>query len=119
MPPAGTSKCRGGGLATGPIDEALQPFGLQRTIATIVGGYATALALARACELIASGPERHTEKLRAGMFSFSLPVQVPEFTVSLLWHPRLHADPAHRWLRGCVRDVCAGQPAAPSAPASR
>ncbi len=107
------------GLATGPIDEALQPFGLQRTIATIVGGYATALALARACELIASGPERHTEKLRAGMFSFSLPVQVPEFTVSLLWHPRLHADPAHRWLRGCVRDVCAGQPAAPSAPASR
>ncbi len=107
------------GLATGPIDEALQPFGLQRTIATIVGGYATALALARACDLIASVPERHTEKLRSGMFSFSLPVPVPEFTVSLLWHPRLHADPAHRWLRGCVRDVCAGQPAAPSAPASR
>jgi len=25
----------------------------------------------------------------------------------LLWHPRLDADPAHRWLRKCVRDVCA------------
>jgi len=31
--------------------------------------------------------------------------------VSLLWHPRLDADPAHRWLRACVREVCAGQPA--------
>jgi DNA-binding transcriptional LysR family regulator len=28
-------------------------------------------------------------------------------TISLLWHPRLDADPAHRWLRGCVRDACA------------
>jgi DNA-binding transcriptional LysR family regulator len=27
--------------------------------------------------------------------------------ISLLWHPRLDADPAHRWLRGCVRDICA------------
>jgi hypothetical protein len=24
----------------------------------------------------------------------------------MLWHPRLDADPAHRWLRGCVRDAC-------------
>ncbi len=27
-------------------------------------------------------------------------------SVSLLWHPRLDADPAHRWLRGCVRSCC-------------
>jgi DNA-binding transcriptional LysR family regulator len=27
--------------------------------------------------------------------------------VSLLWHPRLHADPAHRWLRGLVLEACA------------
>jgi len=25
----------------------------------------------------------------------------------LLWHPRLDADPAHRWLRGLVLDACA------------
>ena len=74
---------------------------------TIVGGFATALALARASDLIATVPERHTESLRAGMHSFPLPVAVPDFTVSLLWHPRLDADPAHRWLRGCVREVCA------------
>jgi len=97
------------GLDRGPIDEELEPLGLARNIVTIVGGFATALALARGSDLIASVPERHTGNLRAGMFSFALPVSMPEFTVSLLWHPRLDADPAHRWLRSCVRDVCAAR----------
>ena len=91
------------------IDEALKPFGSEREIVTIVGGFSTALALARGSDLVASVPERHTGNLRTGMFSFPLPVAVPEMAVSLLWHPRLDADPAHRWLRGCVREVCLGQ----------
>ena len=60
-------------------------------------------------DLIASVPERHTAGLRAGLHSFPLPLAIPEITISLLWHPRLDADPAHRWLRGCVRGVCAQQ----------
>ncbi|OAV56232.1 LysR family transcriptional regulator [Rhizobium sp. WYCCWR10014] len=95
------------GLDKGPIDDALTALGLERQIATIVSGFSTALALARASDLIASVPERHTGALRAGMHSFPLPVSTPEITVSLLWHPRMDADPAHRWLRGCVRDTCA------------
>lgn len=94
------------GLDKGPIDEALKPFGLEREIVTIVGGFSTALALARASDLIATVPERHTGNLRAGMHSFQLPVAAPELTISLLWHPRLDADPAHRWLRERVRDAC-------------
>lgn len=97
------------GLEKGLIDEALQPFGLEREIVTIVGGFATALALACASDLIATVPERHTGNLRAGMHSFPLPISTPEITVSLFWHPRLHADPAHRWLRECVREVCAAE----------
>jgi DNA-binding transcriptional LysR family regulator len=95
------------GLDRGPVDEALVPLGLERKIVTIVSGYSTALALARASDLIASVPERHTKSLRVGMYSFPLPFPAPEVTVSLLWHPRMDADPAHRWLRACVRDVCA------------
>ena len=97
------------GLDRGPIDDALQKLGLEREIVAIVGGFASALALARTSDLIASVPERHTEGLRAGMHSFPLPVPMPEITVSLLWHPRMDADPAHRWLRGCVREVCAAR----------
>lgn len=102
------------GLDRGPVDEALEAFGVEREVVTIVGGFSTALALARASDLIASVPERHTGNLRADMHSFPLPVPMPEITVSLLWHPRLDADPAHRWLRGCVRDACAEQLAASS-----
>jgi DNA-binding transcriptional LysR family regulator len=96
------------GLEKGPIDEALQPLGLEREIVTVVGAFSTALALARASDLIASVPERQTGNLRAGLYSFPLPVVVPEITVSLLWHPRQNADPAHRWLRGLVQDTCSG-----------
>jgi DNA-binding transcriptional LysR family regulator len=95
------------GVDRGPIDAALKVLGLERAIATIVAGFATALALARATDLVASVPARHTGKLREGMHTFALPFAAPEITVSLLWHPRQHADPAHAWLRRCVRDVCA------------
>ncbi|MEN6541778.1 LysR family transcriptional regulator [Parvibaculum sp.] len=94
------------GLDRGPIDDALTMLGLERDIATVVGGFSSALSLARATDLIASVPERHTGNLREGMHSFPLPVSVPDISVSLLWHPRLDADPAHRWLRACVREIC-------------
>lgn len=93
-----------------PIDRALAPLGLARTVVVaLVGGFSTALALARATDLIASVPERHTGNLRSGMHNFPLPVPVQDFTVSLLWHPRLDADLAHRWLRERVREVCSAQ----------
>ncbi|MBL8415889.1 MAG: LysR family transcriptional regulator [Propionivibrio sp.] len=95
------------GFVAGPIDEALKPLGLEREIVTLVGGFSSALALARASDLIANVPERHSGCLRAGMHSFPLPVITPEITVSLLWHPRMDAEPAHRWLRACVKEACA------------
>lgn len=94
------------GLDKGPVDEALAALQLERQVVTIVAGFSTALALARATDLIATVPERHTENLRADLHSFALPVALPAFTVSMLWHPRLDADPVHRWLRGCLREIC-------------
>lgn len=94
---------------TGPMDDALAALGLQRTITSIVGGFTAALALAAGSDLIATVPERHTGNLRAGMFSFALPLGMPDLTVSLMWHPRMDADPAHRWLRGCMVDACAAR----------
>ncbi|WP_338805962.1 LysR family transcriptional regulator [Pseudomonas chlororaphis] len=94
------------GLDRGLVDDALQAEGLARDIATVVGGFSAALALVRASDLIAAVPERHTHNLRSGLHSFALPVATPEITVSMLWHPRMNSDPAHRWMRDCVREVC-------------
>ena len=96
----------------GRVDAALDALGLQRSIACTVDGFASALALARTTDLIATVPERHTAGLRQGLRCFDLPLALPPFTVSLLWHPRMEADPAHRWLRSLVREVC-GEPATP------
>jgi DNA-binding transcriptional LysR family regulator len=90
-----------------PVDAALAARGLKREVAVVVDTFSSALALVRASELVAVVPERHTGRLRDGLVSFPLPVSVPAFALSLLWHPRFDADPAHRWLRGCVREICA------------
>lgn len=97
------------GQDRGQIDDALEAQGLTRQISTIVAGFSTAIVLARDTDLIASVPERYTAHQREGLHSFALPLTLPAFTVAMLWHPRLDADLAHRWLRGCLREVCGPQ----------
>lgn len=94
------------GLDLGQIDELLPDLGLRRDIMTTVDGFSAALALARGSDLIATVPERHTAGLREEMYAFDIPLPVLPFTVSLLWHPRMDGDPAHRWLREAVIDAC-------------
>lgn len=88
------------------VDSALERLELERNIAVMVGSFSSALGLARTSDLVACVPERHTGVLREGLHTFRLPVPTPEVLVSLLWHPRLDADPAHRWLRSRVREIC-------------
>ena len=89
-------------LERGPIDEALQALGLQRRIPVVVGGFATAIAVVRRSELLTTVPFRHSGVLLDGVHTFPLPIDLPTMKVSLLWHPRLDGDAAHRWLRNCV-----------------
>ncbi|ESQ86504.1 hypothetical protein ABAC460_23165 [Asticcacaulis sp. AC460] len=89
-----------------PIDAALAAQGLERQVVVMAGGYSAVLALVRSSDLIATVPERHTAGLRDGLIILPLPFAMDAITISLLWHPRLDADPAHRWLRDCVRAAC-------------
>lgn len=94
------------GLEMGSVDEVLEKLALARNAVVTVGGFSPAIALARSSEMIATVPERHTWKLCEGMHRFALPMPVPEFMISLFWHPRLEADPANRWLRSLITSVC-------------
>lgn len=93
------------GLELGRIDQLLLESGLKRDVVASVDGFAAALALARGSDLVATVPEKHTAGLREGMHAFALALPVEPFTISLLWHPRLDGDPAHRWLRERIREV--------------
>lgn len=94
------------GVDKGLVDEELKSLGLQRQIVTTVDGFAAALALSRATDLVSAVPERHTENLRNGLFSFELPFPVPGVKVSMLWHPRMDGDEVHRWLREQILTLC-------------
>lgn len=94
------------GLHSTDIDDAVAKAGLTRKVSIIVHGFAAALALAEATDLVATVPERHTAGLRKRMHAFAVPFELPTFTLSMLWHPRMDGDLAHRWLRGHVRHVC-------------
>ncbi|MEL4890588.1 LysR family transcriptional regulator [Xanthomonas protegens] len=94
------------GRAHGPVDAALQQLGLVRHVATVVPSFSAALAVARGSDLIALVPASfmaaQPDMLREPAHTFALPVVTEPITVSMLWHPRLEHDAAHRWLRGLV-----------------
>lgn len=94
------------GLEMGPVDDALEGIGLSRHTGVIVSGFSAAIALARASDMVATVPDIHTRSLADGMHRFLLPLSLRDFTISLFWHPRLDADPAHKWLRTLVHAVC-------------
>lgn len=98
------------GRARGPIDDALRGIGLEREVALVVPGFYSALAAAAGSDLVASVPGSLAGLAEASfrVRTFPLPLAVDPVEVSLAWHPRFDADPAHRWLRGVVRSACAG-----------
>jgi DNA-binding transcriptional LysR family regulator len=98
---------------TGPVDDALDKLGLRRAIRVVVPGYPDAMRIARHSDLIALVPRSclgnspaSEHAATSGLESFELPVSTPEITISAMWHPRVDADPAHRWLRDTVTSVC-------------
>lgn len=96
------------GKVWGPIDAALKEKGLARTTAVVVPGLYAALFLIAGSDLVGAMPSLMADNVAAGLdlTSFPLPVATPPVTLSQAWHPRFDADPAHRWMRERVREVC-------------
>jgi DNA-binding transcriptional LysR family regulator len=94
------------GKALGPLDGIMGLLGIRGSIAASVPGFPAAVAIARQTDFVTVLPKCMLLALPAGLVSFPLPVETPDFQVSQLWHPRLDADPGHRWLRGMVASTC-------------
>ncbi|WP_288392452.1 LysR family transcriptional regulator [uncultured Herbaspirillum sp.] len=98
-----------------PLDAALAERGLTRKVVAVVPSYPGALAIVRASDLVTIVPSSflttagapRTDGSASGIHRFELPVATAPIIVSLMWHPRVELDPAHRWLRDKVRAVCA------------
>ncbi|WP_428492618.1 LysR family transcriptional regulator [Rhodopila sp.] len=97
------------GIWKGPVDDALAELGLRREVVAIVPSFLDALNIARRSDLIALVPRsciRGEDMVAQGLQAFDLPVPTPELAISAMWHPRLDADPGHRWLRQKLVAIC-------------
>lgn len=95
------------------VDAALYALGLELHVRMVVPAYTSAMQVVRCSDLLALVPHSclgnrylpdHAAK--QGLSYFELPLDIPKFNISSIWHPRLDQDPAHRWFRDEVLQTC-------------
>jgi DNA-binding transcriptional LysR family regulator len=91
------------GQARGPIDQIIAQHGLApRRVVAVVPSFPAALAMCAHSDATTLAPRR-LAMLFAGVHTFAPPVDLPMVPIAQVWHGRFTSDPAHRWLRDCVR----------------
>lgn len=90
-----------GGNFFGVTDEALAAVGLSRRVALSVPHFLYVASVVASTDLVAMLPERLVRG-NAALQIVDAPVDVPGYEMSMLWHERLHRDPAHQWLRDFI-----------------
>lgn len=91
------------GAFSGPVDEALAALGLTRKVFLVVPSYPAVVAVAAASDLVGLVPRSYQPvDVASRTRMFELPVATPGFVIAQTWHPRMDADPVHRWLRGLI-----------------
>jgi DNA-binding transcriptional LysR family regulator len=95
------------GRPGGYLDEVLEQHGLSRRVARAVPYFHVALELVSRSDRILTVSERIARDLaeRLRLKLFEPPLALEPFALSMVWHPRLDADPAHRWLRERLLEV--------------
>lgn len=87
-----------GGGFSGITDKALAQAGLSRRVVLSVPHFLFVISALCGSDLVAMVPERLVRG-NAALRVVPPPVDVPGYAMAMLWHERLHRDPAHQWLR--------------------
>ncbi len=92
------------GNAEPHIEHELTLRRLKRSISLTVAQYSAAISIVRNTELIATVPRRALRDAY-GLQILAMPLPLPEAQVRLLWHARLHREPANVWLRNYLKNL--------------
>jgi DNA-binding transcriptional LysR family regulator len=95
------------GRPGGAIDRVLARRGESRRVARVVPHFLAALVLVSRTSYVVTISERLASQL-AGSLRLRIvpcPVPVEPYTLSQIWHPRVDAERAHRWLRHQIVDA--------------
>ena len=97
------------GKGGGTIDRRLADLGLKREITLRLPHFLAIHSVIEKTDLIVTVPARLAALYSSeNIVMRELPDEIkgPSFTVSQIWHERFQHDPANKWLRGIVKDVC-------------
>lgn len=96
------------GSPHGIIDEKLAELGMERRIKLIVPHFLSAPLIVAETDMILSLPRRIAEQFKkiAHLEIFPVPIDLPAYELSMIWHPLRDKDPAHIWLREIIVNVC-------------
>lgn len=89
------------GKPGGYIDDVLRERGLSRNVARAVPYFLTALQLVAETDYVLTVSERIARRYEATLrlTIVEAPLPLRPYALSLVWHPRLETDHAHRFLR--------------------
>jgi DNA-binding transcriptional LysR family regulator len=90
-----------GGGFRGAAEPALEALGLARQVVLSVPHFLFLLSAITHSDLVTLLPHRLTAGA-LGLRVVEPPLEVPGFEMSMVWHERVHRDPAHIWLRDRV-----------------
>lgn len=90
--------------ARGAVDEALAKSKLKRSIVMTTPGFLAVPFVVRRARVITTMPSRLARYFSEafGLVTSPVPIDLPSFTISLLWHESFDHDPGHLWLRQAV-----------------
>ncbi len=90
----------------GLIDTLLAQQGLIRHQAVLVPHFSTVPDLVASSNMIATFPERFSRLFRhLKLRHLPVPIAMPPFRLTMVWHERRENDPAHRWLRDRIKHL--------------
>jgi len=95
-----------------PVDAKLAEIGRSRKVGIVTPSFASNVASLRGTDLVMSIPSRLASSAAApDLVMFDLPLDVPDYPYSLVWHQRTAADAACNWLYGMIAsNLDPGQP---------
>lgn len=93
-----------GGGFIGVTDETLAKVGLTRKVVLSVPHFLFMSSVLASTDLVGMLPAR-LARGNGALQMVEPPVEVPGYEIAMLWHERVHRDPAHQWLREFIAGV--------------
>ena len=95
------------GTGHGKVDELLRRTQAARTTRLTIPHFVSVGHILQRTNMLATVTERLAESL-VEPFDLTFrphPIDLPEATINVFWHAKVHRSPAHQWLRGLIFDL--------------